>query len=75
MNLFRSEEHARHWRGFKPEAAAGLRPLADLAAIWGEADRYRQRRNGHYISSSPDYVPQVREIITRVTGGDPFWQR
>lgn len=74
MNLFRSEEHARHWQGFREESAAGLLTLADVAAIWG-CDRYRERLNGHYVSSQRNYMPQLRETIERVTGGAAFWQR
>ncbi|HKI99973.1 MAG TPA: hypothetical protein VKB51_15970 [bacterium] len=74
MNLFRSEEHARNWQGYQEGAAAGLQPLSAIAAIWG-ADRYRERLNGHYVSSARDYLPQVAEITARVTGGNPFWKR
>jgi len=28
MNLFRSEEHARNWRGFQPHNLENLQPLA-----------------------------------------------
>lgn len=74
MNLFRSEEHARNWTGFRAEAAAGLRPLADIQALW-TAERYSQRLNGHYVSSVASYWPAFLEVLNRVTGGDPFWQR
>jgi len=74
MNLFRSEEHAKQWSGYKAEAAAGLLPLAALVEIWG-CDRYRERGNGHYISSMKDYGAQVAETTARVTGNSAFWAR
>jgi len=37
MNLFRSEEHARRWPGFRDDRAAGLLTLAQLSAIMGTA--------------------------------------
>ena len=74
MNLFRSEEHARRWWGYRKEAAEGLLPLAALREIWG-CDRYRLRGSGHYISSMAGYQAQVAETIARVTGGSAFWQR
>ena len=30
MNLFRSEEHIRNWRGFKPDTETGINRPADI---------------------------------------------
>jgi hypothetical protein len=70
MNLFRSEEHARNWAGFGDEG--GLLTLEGVRAIWSTA-RYRERLNGHYISSMADYAKEVNEVRKKVTNDHPFW--
>ncbi len=52
MNLFRSEEHARRWRGFKPEMEKTLRPLSFWADLFSE-QLFRQR-------GRPDYMTWLR---------------
>jgi hypothetical protein len=52
MNLFRSEEHARKWRMFKPEMEKTLRPLSFWADLFSEP-LFRQR-------GRPDYVTWLR---------------
>jgi len=49
MNLFRSEEHARKWDGFKEELAVTIRPVAEWAEIF--SSRYfRERGRTDFIS-------------------------
>jgi hypothetical protein len=72
MNLFRSEDHARRWSGFKQESASGIVTLARLASIMS-TPRQRERLNGHYVSSSASYAAAFLENLKRVTNGDPFW--
>ena len=72
MNLFRSEEHARRWRDFTPETAAGIITLAQLTSIM-TTPRHRERLNGHYVSSFASYAPGFFENLKRVTNNDPFW--
>jgi hypothetical protein len=74
MNLFRSEEHARHWSGFRAEAAAGLRPLRDIMAIFS-GRLFRDRLNGRYITDLKDLTKAQAETVKQVTADDPFWRR
>ena len=74
MNLFRSEEHAQHWTGYKPEAAAGLLPLERLMEMFS-APVFRQRLSGSYISDLPAHYAATAEVFKRVTRNDPFWRR
>ena len=49
MNLFRSEEHSRHWASFNPEFEANLQPLS----YWLErfsGERFRGRIRPDYLS-------------------------
>jgi len=52
MNLFRSEEHARRWKMFKPEMEKTLRPLSFWADLFSE-QLFRQR-------GRPDYMTWLR---------------
>lgn len=72
MNLFRSEEHARHWSGFKVEAAAGLLSLDDMMAIMS-TPRHRERLSGRYVSTVPTHAPPFFARLREVTRNDPFW--
>jgi hypothetical protein len=72
MNLFRSEEHARRWSGFRAEAAAGLLSLADAMAIMS-TPRHRDRLSGRYVSSAPGYAPVFFDRLRAITRNDPFW--
>lgn len=50
MNLFRSEEHARDWRGFDAEIAERmLRPVAWWADVFS-SPVFRERRRPDYVS-------------------------
>lgn len=74
MNLFRSEEHAKRWSGYKAESAAGLRPLKDILAIFS-GRLFKERGNGHYISSLKALALEQGEWVKQLTGDDPFWRR
>jgi hypothetical protein len=72
MNLFRSEEHARRWSGFRAEAAGGLLSVADAMAVMS-TPRHRDRLSGHYVSSAPASAPAFFEHLKRITHDSPFW--
>ena len=72
MNLFRSEEHARQWSGFRAEAAAGLLSLGNAMDI-ARSPNFRERPNGHYVSSAPAYRAAFLERLKAITRDDPFW--
>ena len=52
MNLFRSEEHVRRWKMFKPEMERTLRPLSFWADLFSE-QLFRHR-------GRPDYMTWLR---------------
>ncbi len=72
MNLFRSEEHARNWSGFRDEAAGGLLPLADIMTIFSGA-MFRERLDPRFLSNLPGLRAEFLGRLKNVTGGDPFW--
>jgi hypothetical protein len=74
MNLFRSEEHARRWSGFRAESAAGLLPLSDILAIFS-GRLFRERLSGRYLSDLKDLALAQGELVKQVTGDNPFWRR
>lgn len=66
MNLFRSEEHARRWRMFKPEMEQTLRPVSFWADAFSE-QLFRQRGRPDYMSWLR--TEEGRESIAR------FWTK
>ena len=73
MNLFRSEEHARNWSGFNPQAEAGLVTLQKMMTVFSTA-RSRERFNGRYISSYAGYGPEFLQAWKDISDNDPFWR-
>ncbi len=74
MNLFRSEEHARRWSGYRIDASAGLRPLKDILAIFS-GRLFRERLSGHYVSDLKSLAQEQAKLVKQLTGDDPFWRR
>ncbi len=74
MNLFRSEEHARRWFGYKPEAAAGLLTIQQLMELFS-SPVFRQRLSGSYISNLATHYVATAAEFKRITGDHPFWRR
>jgi len=72
MNLFRSEENARQWFGFRAGTEAGIMRLPDMMAIMS-TPRHRERLNGHYVSAVPTYTAEFLAKVKAVTHDDPFW--
>jgi hypothetical protein len=66
MNLFRSEEHARGWKMFKPEMERTLRPLSFWADLFSE-QLFRQR-------GRPDYMTWLRSNEGRESIAS-FWAK
>jgi hypothetical protein len=73
MNLFRSEEHARNWSGFKQEAEGGLLTLDQITEIFS-TPVFRERPNGHYITSMPELRGTLLAAIKTITNDHPFWR-
>jgi hypothetical protein len=73
MNLFRSEEHARRWEGFRPEAEGGLLTLAQMMEAFS-APMFRARGGADYISRYPELRPGFVAGLTQITRDHPFWR-
>jgi len=73
MNLFRSEEHARHWHGFKPEAEGGLLSLPKIVEAFS-VEMFRARGRPDYITRYAELRPAFLAVLKEVSGDDPFWR-
>lgn len=74
MNLFRSEEHAKRWVGYKTEAAAGLLTIGQLMELFS-GPVFRQRLSGSYISNLAVHYAATAADFKRITNDSPFWRR
>lgn len=72
MNLFRSEEHARKWSGYRDDAAGGLLTLEQVMTIFA-SPMFRERGDPHFLSRLADLRAETVATITQVTEGHPFW--
>jgi hypothetical protein len=72
MNLFRSEEHIRNWKGYKPGTEGGIVALKDLAALFS-LDFMRQRLDPDYVSRSGEHVGGFLSAVAEVAKKSPFW--
>jgi hypothetical protein len=70
MNLFRSEEHVRNWRGFKANTDEGINKLSDVAELFS-GNFFTKRLDPDYVSRMQDYLMELIEILK---GMGPFWQ-
>ncbi len=74
MNLFRSEEHARNWTQFNPDAADGIMTLADEVALFSSEAR-KHTLDGDYLSNwQPRRRGERAEVLRRLGKTSPFWQ-
>lgn len=73
MNLFRSEEDVRAWRGFQPNTEDAVMPLADYASLWG-IENYRARNWDDYISRMAELQAERWELLERLgCSKTSFW--
>ena len=70
MNLFRSEEHARNWSGFKTGTDEGINPLEAIARLFS-GNFFTRRLDDDYITRMRDYL---LELVGALKGLGPFWQ-
>ena len=70
MNLFRSEEHAKNWKGYKDNTEAGIVPVENLAQAFG-IGLFTRRLDPDYVAKLGEYV---QELVQTVSGMGPFWQ-
>lgn len=70
MNLFRSEQHVRHWSGFKSGTEEGIVSLPDMAKAFS-GNFFRRRLDPDYVSHMREYV---MEMISALKDRGSFWQ-
>jgi hypothetical protein len=72
MNLFRSEEHARKWSGFKPDTEEGIITLPELAHLFS-GDLFRRRLDPDYVSHYREYIGGFAAAVGELGKIRPFW--
>ena len=72
MNFFRSEEHARNWRGFKPGTEEGIVELAALVKVFS-SNLFTRRLNPDYIPNLQKYLGEFISVIGDIGKVRPFW--
>jgi len=72
MDLFRSEEHARRWRGYNPDSEDGFIGLADLIELFGTESRHHWLEPDYLSRWLPQRPRERRELLERL-GKGPFW--
>jgi hypothetical protein len=72
MNLFRSEEHVRCWKGLNPAAANETIAIADLAELMGTESR-RHWLDDDYVSRWLPNRPRERLTVLERLGRSSFW--
>ncbi len=70
MNLFRSEEHARNWSGFKQDTEEGIISLGDLVKLFS-GNYFRRRLDADWVSCSREYAIELGKEFNKRS---PFWQ-
>jgi len=72
MNLFRSEEHIKNWKGYQPGTAGGIVALRDLVSLFS-LPFMRRRLDPDYVSRSGEYVNGFLSAVSEVAKKNPFW--
>ena len=70
MNLFRSEEHARNWNGFKAGTEEGINNVSDIAGLFS-GNLFIRRLDPDYASNMMGYLMELIEVLK---GMGSFWQ-
>jgi hypothetical protein len=72
MNLFRSEEHAYHWSGFKPETKQGIVHLSEMVQLFSNKF-FKRRLDPDYASRMKDYERELLRELTEIGKTRAFW--
>ncbi len=54
MNLFRSEEHVKHWSLYDPASEEAIMPVEDWARVFA-GRMFRNRLDSDYLSRAAEY--------------------
>ncbi len=72
MNLFRSEEHVRNWKGFKPGTEEGMVELSALVNVFS-GSLFTRRMDRDYVSNYRKYVDEFTSAVGEIGKVRPFW--
>ena len=65
MNLFRSEEDVRAWRGFTEGSEDAVMPLLEYVQLWSIGN-YRARNDDDYISRMPSLQAERWSLLEKL---------
>ena len=74
MNLFRSEEHVRHWASFVQGTDEGIIPLTDLLKLFS-GPYFKRRWDEDYHSHMFEYAREMVPTMKEIGKTGPFWKR
>ncbi len=74
MNLFACEENVLKWSQTDPNSAAGIRPLAEWAALFS-GDLFRRRLDADYLAKMADYRKQMGAAMRDLGMTGPWFMR
>jgi hypothetical protein len=72
MNLFRSEDHVKNWRGFKSGTEGGIVNLAVLMKLFS-VDTFTRRLDPDYVSRMKEYRAARSAAWGEIMKKNPFW--
>jgi hypothetical protein len=74
MNLFRSEEHVRHWASFVGGTDEGITPLPDMMKLFS-GPYFKRRMDEDYVSHMFEYAREMVQTMKEIGKTGPFWKR
>lgn len=72
MNLFRSEEHVKHWALYESISAESIMPLSNWALAFS-GPLFRNRLKPDYLSRVKEYAPELFLSLKELGKAGPFW--
>jgi hypothetical protein len=72
MNLFRSEEHAKHWLDYDPVSAESIMSLSNWATAFS-GPLHRNRLRPDYLSRLHEYASALFSSLKKLGKEGPFW--
>jgi hypothetical protein len=74
MNLFRSEEHIRHWDSFAEGSDEGITLLPDMIKLFS-GPYFKRRMDQDYVSHMFEYAKEMVQVMKEIGKSGPFWKR
>jgi hypothetical protein len=63
----------RRWADFDPASEAGIKPVAELAKVFG-LPLFTERLQEDFVRRVQERIPPLLAALDRLGGGSPFWQ-